>query len=218
MSTFLKPLLIVFLTLVIFLSLVYFSFFHVSSLKKINPRETAIMAERGGSIHQIWVPLSRISPLLRQLVIVAEDGTFYQHNGIDPHEFRESLKKDLEEKRFARGFSTITMQVAKNLYLSSQKSLPRKALEILIAYRLEQVLSKQRILEIYLNIIEWGPGIYGAEAASQHYFGKSTWELSPEEAAFLTAIIPNPKSWGHWPPGPYVQERMELLLQRIGSF
>lgn len=195
--------------------ILYLTFPDVSSLNKTNPKQTAMMRHRGGTATQYWVPISRIAPALRKLVVYAEDGTFYQHEGIDLQEMKKSIEKNVKKGRFARGGSTITMQLARNLYLWPEKTLSRKFLEILIAYRMDQVLSKQRILEIYLNVIEWGRGIYGAEAASQHYFGKPAASLTDEEAAFLTAIIPNPVKWGHWPPGPYVQNRIDFLKERL---
>lgn len=216
MSTFLKLAGLLFVALAVFLFLGYSALTSISSLRWINPGRTALMIERGGSVHQSWVPLSRISPNLRRAVVMAEDGNFYNHYGIDYFEMRESIRKNMHKKRFARGFSTITMQLAKNLYLSRNKTIFRKALEILIALKMEQDLSKDRILEIYLNIIEWGPGVYGAEAAAQHYFRKTASALNAEESAFLAAIIPNPIRWGRWPPGPYISRRKGILLARLG--
>ncbi|MBI2083353.1 MAG: monofunctional biosynthetic peptidoglycan transglycosylase [Deltaproteobacteria bacterium] len=206
---------IILILIVVFGLVVGWFSYDMISLKKKNPGPTALMQQRGTPIHQTWVPLSRISPFLKRAVIVAEDASFYGHNGIDFHEFVESLKKNIEEREFHRGFSTITMQVARNLYLSPGKTIPRKLMEIVIAWVLEQTLSKNRIFEIYLNIIEWGDHIYGAEAASQHYFKKSAIELSPAEAAFLASIIPSPLKWGQWPPGPYVWQRVLILLNRM---
>lgn len=216
MSTFLKLTGIFFLTILIFFLILYFSFIHLSSLRHINPGRTALMTERGGSVSQIWVPLTAIAPELRTAVITAEDGRFYEHHGVDFHELQEAIKKNIDRRGFARGSSTISMQLVKNLYLSKSKTIGRKILEILITLRLEHELSKNRILELYLNIIEWGPGIYGAEAASRHYFKKAAVNLSPDEAAFLAAIIPNPIRWGHWPPGPYIIRRKNIILARMG--
>ncbi len=181
-----------------------------------QPETDRLNGGKGGAVKQVWVPLSRISGTLRKAVVAAEDGTFYAHEGIDFYELRESFKKNLRKGRLARGFSTITMQLARNLYLSPQKTITRKLLEILIALKMEKELSKDRILEIYLNVIEWGKGVYGAEAAARHYFKKSAASLSAEEAVFLAAIIPNPRKWGRQPPGSYVQKRMGVLLSRLG--
>jgi monofunctional biosynthetic peptidoglycan transglycosylase len=217
MSTLLKLIGVAVGSLLALLLFFYLSFMvHVSALQKMNPHRTALMEDRGGKIVQTWVPLSRISRSLRNAVIVSEDGNFYNHNGIDFFEMRESFKKNLQKGKYARGFSTITMQLAKNLYLSRQKTVTRKGLEILIAWEMERKLSKERILEIYLNVVEWGRGIYGAEAASRHYFKKSAADLSADEAAFLAAILPSPLKWGQWPPGPYVARRKSAILARMG--
>mgnify|MGYP001599924408 CR=1 FL=1 len=134
----------------------------------------------------------RFSPFLRHAVIVAEDGRFYEHEGIDFEELKEAVKKNISKKKFAFGASTITQQLAKNLYLSPSKNPLRKMKEALIAHQMESKLSKRRILEIYLNVVEWGPGIYGAEAASRHYFDKSSNELTAEESETLAAYLPSP--------------------------
>lgn len=190
---------------------------NVTALKNTNPSRTAFMGDKSRKVKQHWVSLARISRNLRQAVIVSEDGSFYQHHGIDFHEFKESIKKNVYKRSFARGFSTITMQLARNLYLSPQKSITRKMKEIVIAYWMERELSKDRILEIYLNVIEWGRGIYGAEAAARHYFGKSVSSLSSREAAFLAAIIPGPQRLGRWPPGPYIESRIGKILKRMNT-
>ncbi len=174
------------------------------------------MIEKGADVHHQWVSFGKISPHLKRAVVIAEDGSFYQHQGIDWHEFQESLKKNLRHRRFSRGFSTISMQLARNLYLSREKKIGRKILEIFIALKMERDLSKERILELYLNLIEWGPDIYGAAEASNYYFQKPAVGLSPEESVFLTAIIPNPVRLGKWPPKPYIRRRMSLLLAKMG--
>ncbi len=216
MSTFLKFISIVsgFLlaAVVIFLA----AFPHVPTLRYVNPGVTTMMLERAWPLQWTWVDLGRIAPSLRRAVVEAEDGNFYRHDGIDLKEMKASVRKNWKKKRYARGFSTITMQLARNLYLPREKTLTRKAAEILITLELEQWLSKDRILEIYLNVVEWGTGIYGAEAASQHYFKKTAQKLTADEAAFLAAILPNPRKWGRWPPGPYVARRKKTILSRIG--
>lgn len=173
----------------------------VGRLRTENPGRTALMeqrsaeAEREGktlTIRQHWVPLSRIPREVVRAVIVAEDGTFYEHGGIDWFEVQESLERNVRERRVARGASTITQQVAKNLYLSTAKTPLRKAKEIAITLMLERALSKHRILEVYLNIIEWGRGVFGIEAAARTYFGKSAGALTLDEGARLAAVIPSP--------------------------
>jgi monofunctional biosynthetic peptidoglycan transglycosylase len=140
-------------------------------------------------VYQIWVPYTAISSTLKSAILIGEDDAFYQHEGYDLEQIKESFIKNWEEKRFARGASTITQQLAKNLYLSTSKSPFRKLKEFLIARRLEETLSKRRILEIYLNVIEWGDGIYGAEAASRTYFRKPARDLTIREAALLAALV-----------------------------
>lgn len=188
--------------LFLFLIIQYISLPNVNYLRKQNPKTTALMKLRIKQAlakkkipkrNQIWIPYSQISPYLRSAVIVAEDAKFELHNGIDYQALWDALIQDITSFSFRHGGSTITMQLAKNLYLSPRKTLLRKFKELIIAKRLERELSKARILEIYLNIIEWGDGIYGCEAASQVYFKKPCINLTPEEAAMLAASIPNPR-------------------------
>lgn len=176
----------------------------VASLEKINPTTTALMETRRAQADEQgrrvtvawqWVPLSRISPALQQAVIAAEDASFYFHEGFDWDGIKDAVIRDLEAGEFKRGGSTITQQLAKNLYLSSERSLLRKAREALITRLLEHHLSKRRILELYLNVAEWGRGIYGAEAAARHHFGKSARDLTTDEAAWLAAILPAPRRY-----------------------
>ena len=179
----------------------YFSLPNVSHLKTQNPKTTALIqqrqreAQRAGrefKVRQVWVGFDGIPELLRKSVRVAEDARFYEHEGIDYEEIREALKKDLEQGGWARGASTITQQLAKNLFLSTERSLIRKLKEYLLARQLEQELPKNRIFHLYLNVIEFGPGIFGVEAAARHFFGKSVGQLNLEEIVRLTAVIPKP--------------------------
>ncbi len=165
---------------------------------------------------QRWVRYEAISPNLRKAVLVAEDDAFWTHDGVDVEQLKESIEANLAKGRAARGGSTITQQLAKNLYLSPSKNPLRKLRELLIARRLEASLSKRRILEIYLNVIEWGDGIYGAEAASRVYFGKSAAALSPEEAALLAGAIINPRVHSPAHPTPRLRRRQQIILRRMG--
>ena len=185
-------------------------------LRYRNPGITALMSRRGAPVIQTWVPLHRISPHLLQAVMTGEDLDFYNHGGVDLYELQQSIKRNWREKRWARGGSTITMQLAKNLYLSTRKTPVRKILELVITLELEQILPKARILEIYLNVIEWGDHRYGAEAASRHYFGKSAAALAPAEAAWLAAIIPNPRAWSLPKYARYADRRKRWILYRMG--
>src|SRR5205807_9638826 len=142
---------------------------------------------------QRWVGYAHISPDLKRAVLVAGDDAFFQHEGVDFEQLQESLEVDWARGRFSRGASTITQQLAKNLYLSPSKNPLRKLRELIIARRLEAELKKARILELYLNVIEWGDGVYGAEAASQVYFNEPAAELAPEESALLAGAIVNPR-------------------------
>ena len=170
--------------------------------RSTNPDTTSLMAARAAEARakreepkrvQYWVPLNEISERVLQAVRMGEDAAFFSHSGFDFHEIRESVSKNFQRGEYARGASTITQQLAKNLFLSTEKSLHRKLKEAILTYRLENALSKKRILEMYLNVIEWGDGIYGVEAAARTYFGKPAAYLDAAEAAFLAAMIPNPR-------------------------
>ena len=204
----------------------YFSLPSVSieKLRRENAGTTALMEQRADEaegrgkpfrIVQRWVPISRISRDLVNAVVVAEDGTFYSHGGFDWYELQESLERNLDEGRPVRGASTITQQLAKNLFLSTMKSPIRKLKEAVITLRLEGQLSKMRILEIYLNCIEWGDGIFGIEAAAQKYFGVSAGSLSREQAARLAAVIPSPLKHAPNVDSRYVLRRSATVLRRM---
>lgn len=146
-----------------------------------------------GPENRYWTPLAKIPPEMKWAVILAEDAGFYKHEGIDVKAIKNAIAYDLEKKSFARGASTITQQVAKNLFLSREKTLTRKAKELYLAKRMEQELTKGRIIELYLNVIELGPMVYGIGHGAQYYFGKSAANLSPRECAFLAAMLPGPR-------------------------
>jgi monofunctional biosynthetic peptidoglycan transglycosylase len=192
----------------------------ISQLKKKNPPKTAFMEyrerewkEKGrrGQIRQAWVPLSRISPFLVKAVLIAEDDKFWSHEGFDYEGIMQALEKDVQSGRLKFGGSTISQQLARNLYLSPAKNFWRKIQEALITWRMEQVLSKKRILELYLNAVEWGDGIFGAEAASRHYFGKPASELTPREAARLAVVLPSPRKLDPAGNQRYVESRAEVI-------
>jgi monofunctional glycosyltransferase len=161
------------------------------------------------------VPLSLISPLLRRAVVAAEDARFYEHHGIDWAAVREAAGKNIEQRRLGVGGSTLTQQLAKNLYLSPARTPWRKLRELAIAQRLEKRLGKKRILELYLNVIELGPRTYGAEAASTKYFGKHAASLNAREAATLAAMIPSPRVYDPVRHPSRVTRRANRILQRI---
>ncbi|MGB9628577.1 MAG: monofunctional biosynthetic peptidoglycan transglycosylase, partial [Thermodesulfobacteriota bacterium] len=162
-------------------------------------------------INQVWVPLHRISPYLIKAVLIAEDDKFWSHEGFDYEAIQKAIEEDLKTKKFKLGGSTISQQLARNLYLSPQKSLLRKLREASITWRMERALSKKRILELYLNVVEWGEGIFGIEAASRYYYGKSASELSPIEAARLASVLPNPRKYTPTSDQKYVNHRSNLI-------
>jgi monofunctional glycosyltransferase len=192
----------------------------VSTLKRENPRKTSFMEYREDqwkekrkkiSIRQEWVPLSRISNYMTKAVIVAEDDKFWQHRGFDFQAIEKSIEKDVKEKKFKFGGSTISQQLAKNLYLTPSKNPVRKIREAILTWRLEHNLSKRRILELYLNVAEWGEGIFGVEAASRHYFGKSAADLTAMEAARLATALPNPLRYNPAGDGDYMTARSMVI-------
>ena len=198
----------------------------VRPLRTSNPELTAFQALRAREARsrgkeprhvQRWVPYNRISSHLKRAVLVAEDAKFWQHDGIDFEQMKESMEVNIERGEFARGASTITQQLAKNLYLTPAKTPVRKLREILIARRLEGELSKQRILEIYLNVIEWGDGIYGAEAAARTYFRTSAAALGPQESALLAAAIVNPRVLDPGHPSARLRRRQQMIARRMGA-
>jgi monofunctional biosynthetic peptidoglycan transglycosylase len=174
----------------------------VRALAKSNPEKTSVMRQREEEARrarrkprttQQWIPLSRISRHLVHAVIASEDQKFFGHEGVDWEAVDKVIEEDKRSFRFARGGSTITQQLAKNLYFTTERSFVRKAREVVVARWLEDDLGKRRILELYLNVIEWGDGIYGAQAAARRYYGKPAAALDEVEAAGLAAMIPNPR-------------------------
>ncbi len=230
----------VFAFLVLWLVYELATFPNVAKLRDHNPDTTAVIEQRAAEARargeqprrvQAWMPIERISPNLQRAVIAGEDTNFMTHHGFDyeaiqkawdeaQREAAEEAKREGDNDQsswipqmpsFKRGASTITQQLAKNLYLSTERSYLRKAREAAITYYLEKKLSKRRILELYLNVIEWGDGIYGAEAAARTYFNKSAANLSPQEAAYLSAMIPNPRTTFN----PKTNPRRVLRRQRV---
>ncbi len=168
-----------------------------------------------GPRNPYWTPLGRVAAIVPQAVVKAEDGSFWEHDGFDWVELQKSWERNVEEGKPVRGGSTITMQLAKNLFLWRDKSVVRKALEAYVTWRLEQTLEKRRILELYLNVVEWGPGIYGIGEASRRYFEKSPAELTIGEAALLAVTLPSPLRSNPGRVTDYLQRRQQELLGRI---
>ena len=198
----------------------------VRSLATSNPTTTAFIELRGQEAKaagkeprrvQRWIGYGRISPELKRAVLVAEDASFWQHDGVDYDELQKSIELDWARGQLLRGASTITQQLAKNLYLSPSRNPMRKLRELIIARRLEVELTKTRILEIYLNVIEWGDGIYGVDAAARTYFGVTASALGTTEAALLAGAIVNPRVLNPARPTPRLIRRQQLILRRMGG-
>ena len=198
----------------------------VRPLKKHPPKTTAYIelrkreaAAKGKKLNLrwTWADHDAISENLRAAVVTAEDDSFYQHDGVDWNALRAAWERDKKEGRLSAGGSTITMQLARNLYLSPTKNPLRKVKEILIAQKLEKELGKRRILELYLNVVEWGKGIFGCEAAARAYFGKSCSALSPDEAVAMAVVLPNPRRWDPSKNGKYVQRNSARIVKRMAA-
>jgi len=192
----------------------------VSKLKKQNPGKTSFMEYREDEyrtrgkkvkIQSRWVPLKSISPYLMKAVLIAEDDKFWKHHGFDKEAIQKAFEKNLESGKFKLGGSTISQQLTKNLYLTPAKNPVRKLKEAIITWRLERTLSKRRILELYLNVVEWGEGIFGAEAASRRHFGKPASALTAEQAAKLAAALPNPRRYRVDGTSRYVERRAKII-------
>jgi monofunctional glycosyltransferase len=192
------------------------------ALRWINPPTTAVQMQRRMEARwhhtsyrkrQVFEPLTRISPDLQHAVISAEDGRFYQHHGIDWQEVQKVVDKDMDEGKLGRGGSTITQQLVKNLFLTTNRSLIRKAVEFTLAPAAELILPKRRILELYLNVIEWGPGIFGAEASAEAWYNVPAAKINRDEAAKMAAILPAPLRWKPEHMGSYSGIILERMAQ-----
>lgn len=183
----------------------------------LPPPLTPLMMIRlfeGEGLRKDWTSFEKITPSLPKLVIAAEDNTFCSHWGFDLAAYQAQLEKSLKG-RASRGASTISMQLAKNLFLWPGRSYVRKALEIPLTLYVELVLPKRRIMELYLNVVEFGPGLYGVEAAARAHFNTSADKLSAQQAAQLAAVLPNPRRWSAARPTGYIQSRASLYRQRV---
>jgi monofunctional biosynthetic peptidoglycan transglycosylase len=190
------------------------------------PRETAFMAARmqelrkknpRAELRYQFVPYPRIAGSLKRAMIAAEDSRFIDHEGFDWDGIEQALEKNQKRGRIVAGGSTITQQLAKNLFLSGSRSWLRKGEEAIITLMLEALLDKRRIFELYLNVIEWGNGVFGAEAAAQRYFGVSAARLSPEQGARLAAMAPNPRFYEHNPGAPGLNRKIRIILARMSA-
>lgn len=212
------------LVLLLFALVQFWYFAHLVWYRNHNPEQTAFMSLRAEELRQKnppvkmrhqWVPYTRISVHLKRAMIAAEDAKFVEHEGFDWDGIQRALEKNQRKGRVVAGGSTISQQLAKNLFLSTQKSYVRKAEEAVITVMMEAVLEKQRIFEIYLNVIEWGNGVFGAEAAARHYFGVSAAELNAEQAARLAAMAPNPRFYDRNRETKGLAKKIPIILQRM---
>ena len=208
------------------LAYVYLTLPDVRVLAKTNPTNTAFMelraseaAREGRTVRRVqrWVPYARMSQSLKRAVLDAEDAAFWDHEGVDLEQLRESIRVNWERRRAIRGASTITQQLAKNLYLTPSRNPLRKLRELIIARRLEAALPKARIFEIYLNVIEWGDGIWGADAAARTYFGVPASALNREQAALLAGAIINPRLLNPARPTARLYRRQRIIIGRMGE-
>jgi monofunctional glycosyltransferase len=214
------------LTLVVMLFIAYQSYVAIKLWWWIdhNPTSTAFMRARldvmrekdpAATIQYAWVPYDKISGNLKRALIVAEDAKFADHEGFDWEGIQKALEKNQKKGKVVAGGSTISQQLAKNLFLSGERSAIRKGEEALITVMMEAILDKERIFEIYLNVIEWGDGVFGAEAAAQHYFNVPASRLSREQSAKLAAIVPRPRFYDKNRNARWLLWKTEIILQRM---
>jgi monofunctional biosynthetic peptidoglycan transglycosylase len=191
-----------------------------------NPTSTSFMRHQmaqlrektpNAEMKQIWVPYSKISNNLKRAIIASEDANFTEHEGVDWEALQKAYEKNSKKGKVVAGGSTITQQLAKNLFLSGERSYWRKGQEFIITYMLEFWMEKERIFEIYLNVVEWGNGIYGAEAASQHYYSIPASGLNAGQAAHLAVMLPAPEKYDKVKDTPYLEKRTALILHRMGA-
>jgi monofunctional biosynthetic peptidoglycan transglycosylase len=227
-STVLRKLLLVLIVapLVIVLTLQAYFFVQIWWWVDHNPESTSFMRHRlavmqeknpDAKLKYKWVPYEKVSRHLKRAIIAAEDSNFSEHEGVDWEALQKAYEKNSKKGKVVSGGSTITQQLAKNLFLSSDRSYVRKVQEFIITYMLEFWMDKQRIFEIYLNVVEWGDGVFGAEAAARHYYGTTAAHLGPGQAARMAVLLPNPRVYGKRPGSGYLAKRTNLILRRMGA-
>ncbi|HOA92596.1 MAG TPA: monofunctional biosynthetic peptidoglycan transglycosylase [Quisquiliibacterium sp.] len=217
-------LVLAFVLLVLLLQFWYFA--HIVWWTRFDPVSTSFMRAQhdtlrerdpDASLKHRWIAYDQISPHLKRAVIAAEDANFTEHDGVDWDAIERAYESNLKKGTVVRGGSTITMQLAKNLFLSGERSYLRKAQELVITYMLESMMSKRRILEIYLNVAEWGVGVFGCEAAARHHFGTSCAQLAPAQAARLAAMLPRPRYYDRNRASPALARRTSIVLRWMGG-
>ncbi|WP_136413148.1 monofunctional biosynthetic peptidoglycan transglycosylase [Herbaspirillum sp. ST 5-3] len=182
-------------------------------------RQLSLLRERdpNARLKHKWVPYDRISNNLKRAIIASEDSHFSEHEGVDWEAMQKAYEKNTKKGKVVAGGSTITQQLAKNLFLSGERSYLRKGQEVVITYMLEYMMDKERIFEIYLNVVEWGVGVFGAEAAAQHYYGVSAANLTAAQAARLAVMLPKPRFYDKNRGSSYLARRTDLILRRMGA-
>jgi monofunctional biosynthetic peptidoglycan transglycosylase len=214
------------LALIAFAFVQFWFFIHIWYWVDHNPQSTAFIDARlermheknpKAVLHQQWMPYRAISINLKRAIIAAEDAKFLDHEGFDWEGIQKAYEKNLKKGRIVSGGSTISQQLAKNLFLSGERTWWRKAQEAAITVMLETIMTKRRILEIYLNVIEWGDGVFGAEAAAHYHFGIPAASVGPEQAAQLAAMVPNPRRYRPGGETRYLQKRTEIILARMNA-
>jgi monofunctional biosynthetic peptidoglycan transglycosylase len=212
--------------LVLVLALQLYFFVQIWWWVEHNPTSTSFMRQQLAVLREKnpnarlqfqWVDYERISGNLKRAIIASEDANFSGHEGIDWDALQKAYEKNSKKGKVVAGGSTITQQLAKNLFLSGERSYLRKGQEVVIAYMIEYWMDKERIFEIYLNVVEWGAGVFGAEAAARHYYGVSAASLSASQAARLAVMLPNPRFYDQHRQSPYLVRRTSLILSRMGS-
>jgi len=215
---------LVLLALIALVLVQFWFIMHIWYWTSHNPQTTAFMASRletlrkrdpNAALRHQWVSYGRISVHLKRAVVAAEDAKFLGHDGFDWEAIQKAYEKNLKKGKIVSGGSTISQQLAKNLFLSGERTWWRKLQEAAITVMIETIMTKRRILEIYLNVIEWGSGVFGAEAAARHHFGVTAAALRPEQAARLAAMVPSPRRYGPGYETAYLQRRTDIILSRM---
>lgn len=215
----LAPILVVMAIQLYFLVQIWWWVDHNPSSTSFMDRQLSLLQEKNpkAQLKHKWVPYNRISNHLKRAIIAAEDSNFSDHEGVDWEAMQRAFEKNTKKGKVVAGGSTITQQLAKNLFLSGERSYLRKAQEVVITYMLEFMMDKERIFEIYLNVVEWGVGVFGAEAAAQHYYGVSAASLNSVQAARLAVMLPKPRFYDKNRGSGYLARRTDLILRRMGG-
>ncbi|SNS22986.1 monofunctional biosynthetic peptidoglycan transglycosylase [Noviherbaspirillum humi] len=215
----LAPVIAVLLMQLYFFALIWWWVDHNPGSTSFMRQQLAVLQEKnpGAKLRHKWVPYDRISNHLKRAIIAAEDSNFSEHEGVDWQAMQKAFEKNSQKGKVVAGGSTITQQLAKNLFLSGERSYLRKAQEVVITYMLEFWMDKERIFEIYLNVVEWGNGVFGAEAAANYYYGIPAASLGPAQAARLAVMLPKPRFYDKNRNSPYLARRTDLILRRMSA-